>query len=186
MFNLACSFLLYLPPRWRLPRTRFLTNEPAYKHPTPTTCWRGGAWSAGGGACPLLFPGAKQSKAKRERGLNNMFGWAFWPGDGNASPCPGEREREETLLPLALPKERKRERACCRGQRGPQCLPLKKTMGGGAGRRPEGRDNRPRRPAERKERRARGESPLFAIALPKERERERRRTKQSDTKKLDR
>ena len=23
-----------------------------------------------------------------------MFGWAFLPGDGDASPCPGERERE--------------------------------------------------------------------------------------------
>ena len=34
----------------------------------------------------------------------------------------------------------------CRGQRGPQSLPLKKTMG----QRPEGRDNRPLRPAERK------------------------------------
>ena len=34
----------------------------------------------------------------------------------------------------------------------PQCLPLHKTMGGGAGLWPEGRDNRPLCPAEKKER----------------------------------
>ena len=49
----------------------------------------------------------------------------------------------------------------CRGQRGPRSLPLKKTMG----QRPEGRDNRPLRPAERKSR-MRGQDVSLAGSLP--------------------
>ena len=62
-----------LPPRWRTHRTHFRSDKPTYRHPIPTTCWRGCAWSAGCGVCPHLIPGAKQSKERgrqreRERG----------------------------------------------------------------------------------------------------------------------
>ena len=58
----------------------------------------------------------------------------------------------------------------CRSQRGSQTLPLKKTMGGGAGQRPEGRDNRPLRPAERKKERKKegGDSPGHLAQRPSE------------------
>ena len=86
----SCTFQLNLSPRWHSPRTRFHTNEPAYRHPMPTTCWRGCAWSAGGGVCPLLIPGAKQSKeAKPKNGTES------WPG----GPRSTEREpRTSTRL----------------------------------------------------------------------------------------